>query len=909
MTLSLASQLERPPWLKRLGVRLAALLALGAVISALLAMSAMLAMAWFFAERDAFEEAHQVARGVAFALQAPVSFADSAGIHDAVAVLQARPQIRGAWVHDQTGRLLHGVGPSTLEPGPGDAGSLAQGWLQVGTPIVAGTAGDTVGRLTLQVSLEEVQRKLRWQGLAAAGASLVAALLALAVSQRLARGISVPVAQLAATAGKITREQNYQLRLPARGQDEVGMAVNAFNQMLDEIEQRGTTLVNMNRQLHQQAEVAQAAQAQAESASLAKTRFLANMSHELRSPLNGVIGAAQLLQAQGGQAARRAELVEIIRTSGTNLLGLIEQVLDLARIEAGALELQPQDFNLLECVEAAVVSSSALAAKKGLRLSCHVDPDLALWRHGDDTRLRQLVLNLLGNAIKFTAQGDVSVDVQAVKGSADRLQIAVRDSGIGISPAALATVFEPFQQADASTTRRYGGSGLGLSICRDLARLMGGDVTAQSIPGVGSCFTIEVPLPTALNAGQQAQPLGFRVAWCEPHEPSAKALAALLQRLGCDAQRCHDLAELQAFMAIDDSLGRPPWFMVALDADPGRALLDAAWPGLVPGHVLPIDGAAEVRQAHVLEASGLPRALSRPVLRAALVSRLASARTVEAPALQTQPAPLPAQTAARVLLVEDDAINQTVVKSMLEYAGFGCTVAGNGVSALQLLERTPFDLVLMDWQMPHMDGMEATRRLRAGQAGELNRTVPVVALTANAFAEDRSACLAAGMNDFVTKPVLAAHLVAVAERWAFHDRVPDSRPHRLDETVHRESKEDIAPVYDPSVLAKLPMVADGSDPDYPQRLLGLFERTAATTLAAIEQGLRAGDLKGVQRGVHTLKSSAAQVGALALSGEAARIETGLRQGELALADLPQKLERLMVAKRELAEAVAGYKPG
>jgi two-component system sensor histidine kinase BarA len=698
------------------------------------------------------------------------------------------------------------------------------------------------------------------------------------------------------------------LRLPAGGSDELGIAMNAFNHMLGEIEKRGATLLSVNRQLQQQAELAKAAQAQAESASMAKTRFLANMSHELRSPLNGVIGAAQLLQAQGADSARRRELVEIIRTSGSNLLGLIEHVLDLARIEAGVLELQPQDFNLLDCVEAAVQSSAPVAMAKGLRLSCCVDPHMALWRHGDDVRLRQLVLNLLGNAAKFTARGDVSVDVRPSGGHQDRLQIQIRDTGIGVAPEALATIFEPFQQADASTTRRFGGSGLGLAICRDLARLMGGDVTAQSIPGVGSCFTLELPLPQAQRPGDETEALGLRVAWCEPHEPSAQALSALLVRLGCQSQRCHDLSELQAFMMVNDSWGRLPWFIVALDSELGRALLRGALHRLEPTRVLPIDGPADAQQAHARDSLGLPRAMARPLLRSALVSRLASARGTDLP---TQPAPLsPAAggAAAQVLLVEDDPINQAVVQSMLEYAGFACTVAGNGTSALHHLAHSRFDLVLMDWQMPDMDGLEATRRLRRGDAGDINRTVPVVALTANAFAEDRSACLAAGMNDFVTKPVLAAHLVAVAERWAFRHRVPDGEALRADSVTARAAPIDGAPDYDPGVLARLPMVADGSNPQYTHRLLGLFERTVTQTLSAIERGMDAADLTAVQRSLHSLKSGAGQVGALALAAEAGRAETAMRRGELDAAALPPMLKRLRAAHRRFTEAVAVTDP-
>jgi|GEM_PF-1621038 len=906
------STLEPPRFSQRLGVRLATLLGMGAALSALLATAAMLAMAGYFADEDNRDEAQQVARSLAFALQAPVSFEDTQGIRDAVAVLQARPQIQGAWVHDGAGRLVYTFGNAPRQAPAAGTGGLAQGWLRVEAPIVAGAAGDTVGRVSLHVNLQDARRKLRVQALAAAAAGLLAATLALLLSQRLARRISVPMVQLAATAAKITREQNYALRLPAGGSDELGVAVNAFNHMLDEIGERGAALLSVNQQLQHQADLAQAAQARAESASQAKTRFLANMSHELRSPLNGVIGAAQLLQAQGADPTRRAELVEIIRTSGSNLLGLIEHVLDLARIEAGALELQPRDFDLLDCLDAAMLSSAPLASAKGLRLSCRVDPHLEAWRHGDDARLRQLVLNLLGNAVKFTARGDVSVDVRKL--GADRLQIQVRDTGIGMAPEALATIFEPFQQADASTTRRFGGSGLGLAICQDLARLMGGRVSAQSILGVGSCFTLDLPLPLAHQAPPVPAPLGLRVAWCEPHEPSAQALAALLQRLGCEAQRCMDMASLRAFVQVPHPAGQPPWCVVAVDAEPGRQLLPAALRWLDPARVLTVDGAVDAVAAHTRQALGLPQAMSRPVLRAALVSRLqGQGQGQGAPASDPAAAALPVAgpVAAQVLLVEDDTINQSVVRSMLEHAGLACTVAANGALALQALAAAPFDLVLMDWQMPEMDGLEATRRLRRGEAGERNRQVPVVALTANAFAEDRDACLAAGMNDFITKPVLAAHLLALAGRWIRRPDPPAAAPPDAastlagaDATAAADPADDGVPVHDPAVLGRLPMVADGSDPQYAQRLLDLFDRTTGEALAAMQQAIVAADLATVQRGLHSLKSSAGQVGAMALAAEAARADAAMRRGELDTAALPALLQRLQASHRRFAGAVA-----
>ena len=334
-------------------------------------------------------------------------------------------------------------------------GGLRQGSLWVDEDITAGQlapAGSQLGRVVLHIDLAEQRDALLRQAKAASAAALAGLLLALVISRRLALPITAPVTQLAQAASAIARDQHHHERLPEGPPDEVGVAVRAFNQMLGEVQRRDHALSEVNRRLHRQAQDAQDARRQAEAASQAKTRFLANMSHELRSPLNGVIGAAQLLQMQGADPARRDELVEIIRTSGGNLLGLIERVLDLSRIEAGALQVQADDFNLLDCVDAAVLGTAAAAQAKGLALSCRVDPGLAEWRHGDGDRVRQLLLNLLGNAVKFTLQGDVSLDVslQAADNfghpanplpeasddtapAAPMLRLAVQDSGIGIS--------------------------------------------------------------------------------------------------------------------------------------------------------------------------------------------------------------------------------------------------------------------------------------------------------------------------------------------------------------------------------------------------------------------------------------------------------------------------------------------
>ncbi len=751
--------------------RLALLIQVSAGLTLLLCVLAVGGSALWLQQERAREESTEVARTLAFALEAPLAFGDRRGVNDALTLLRARPQVGGAWVYDTGGNLLAANGDGApLPPGPPGL-AFALDHLRVDQAVLA--EGGPVGRLVIVNRLSRLWQSLGIAMVAIALAGLAALLVSVRLARRIAATITGPIETLAATTREIARSHDYAQRLPAAGADEIGTATAAFNEMLDEIRQRGETLLEANRVLeqrvHERTQSLQREKERAEAASVAKTRFLANMSHELRTPLNAVIGAAQLLQDGRDDAQGQERLIGAIRDSSLNLLGLIDNILDLARIETGALELAPEDFNLVDCLESAIATAAVGARIKGLELACIVDPRLALWRHGDPLRLRQVLLNILGNAVKFTLEGEVVL--HAEPGDApDVLRLSISDTGIGIGAASLAQVFEPFRQADDGANRRFGGSGLGLAIARQLVEAMGGRIAVASELGRGTRFDIELVLPGARLPRPEAPPLGHEVLYFEPREASARALEAHLERLGCRAWRCRSARELRDWMNRPGAASRRPWLLAAVDAEETWAFLENATAWLDPARVIGMAASESQRTDAARQRFKVPRGLIKPVLRSALVSRLGAdrhdaLRAAVRPLPALAPAPEPPRGARHVLVVEDDPTNQMIVCGMLQHAGYRTSVAADGAQALALLGRQSVDVVLMDWQMPDLDGLEVTRRLRAGEAGRFAKVVPIVALTANAFREDRIACLNAGMNDFLTKPVLRASLIATIERW------------------------------------------------------------------------------------------------------------------------------------------------
>jgi signal transduction histidine kinase/CheY-like chemotaxis protein/HPt (histidine-containing phosphotransfer) domain-containing protein len=520
----------------------------------------------------------------------------------------------------------------------------------------------------------------------------------------------------------------------------------------------------------------------AEASTRAKSEFLANMSHEIRTPMNGIIGMANLLQDEPLSAAQRDKL-GIIQRSGESLLSIINDILDFSKIESGKLSLENLSFNLPELLEDLIRLQRPLAQAKGLSLQLHQDPKLGTWYLGDSGRVRQILTNLLNNAIKFTAQGGIQLDAALLRedGDAWLLRFAVRDSGIGLSTEQQQRLFQRFNQADSSTTRKYGGTGLGLAICKQLAEMMGGEMGVESQPGQGSRFWVNLRLATA-SAGEPEPPLQTRRFF-----------------------------------------------------------------------------------------------------------------------------------RARVLVVDDVQTNQLVARGLLQRMGLQVDCAANGEEAIALLRQRPFDLVLMDAQMPIMDGYSATHLIRSGRSGALNPAIPIIAMTANAMSGDREKCLEAGMNDYLSKPVNPDRLQAVLQRWLAQglqfdqppgiDPLPAGSPGSSAPAGTSAAQQDTAALFDyPAVLEEMMM----GDAQLMAEILVDLGQNLPQLLQQLQQAQAQGDAPALKAQAHKLKGAAGNIGAHGFCDLVKRLEQAAGQGQLEdtqglLQQLEPLLEQLL---REIDQALA-----
>ncbi len=900
--------------------KFSAIILLTSALSLSLATTAFVVYDVFSYRRATIDGLYTLARVVAENSTAPLLFKDSAAAQDTLSGFHAEPGVTYAAIFDKNGALFSHyrrdsetseLALPTVENWKNDSRFQNErhifnaGVVDVFKNI--NIDGETVGHLVLQSDLQALGNRVKWDLIILIFFMLVACGIAFLLSIRLQRTILQPVLALAKTMRDISYNKNYAVRVQKHNDDEIGLLIDGFNEMVEQIHLRDEKLENAVDDLQKAKKVA-------ESANAAKSKFLANVSHEVRSPMNGILGTTDLI-LNTNPSTEQKRFVKTIRRSTESLLRLVNDIIDFSKIESGRMHLEIIEFNLLELIEDIVELFGYQAYAKGLELTYAISSEIPSNLRGDPTRLRQVLVNLISNAIKFSEQGEIVLRVLPECSSRTnhlKVRFEVSDSGIGIHPAAKQRLFEAFRQADDSMTRRYGGSGLGLAISRELVEMMNGHISVESEPGVGSIFyfaaLFEISDVESSVFPANAELKERRVLVFSERQTIQNVLCEQLSTWGLKAQPVSNLelvpsidfdmavfdvapATADDFIRTFSSLGFSTTenylFFITTMRDYDRIrTVTKHWPLFTK----------PIRYSHLYKSfiasvdPLVPVYVDSDFHTPILENKLVSFR-------------------AHVLLAEDNVLNQDLALAMLHHYGCKVDVVDNGQKAIDALTQKSYDLVLMDLQMPVMDGIEALKIIRTNEHTSRTKRIPIVAITAHASKSVIEQTLKNGADDYLAKPFEQNQLASILYKWLEAPVVESSNigdashnPHASEiGTTDSVLGEDTKDVLDENALNNIRAIQRPGSPNLLAKTIHTYIDQSVKLLATLSDAIKHRDNETLYRTAHSLRTSSLNLGAKSVANVCHELERAGHQQNSQ--NVKMLFETLMVNHHQACEAL------